>query len=231
MSKDEEVLFVADTYNHKLKKVSIAENHISTLSLPSSDTTDGEKSICFNEPAGLCVSSDGKKLYLADTNNHCVKVLKLGSDYSVQSINKLNLNMDEKTLNNEGIKHQIFERQGIVVNSQGGKIIFSISIKFANGLKLTEDAPQKWMVKLPDVTWSCVPSSGDTMKDIDVVVSVPRGKNGQIDFVFDVVTCTSETCLPKIFVVRVPIQLKSNNATSVNTNVNVTLDPNNIQVN
>lgn len=35
---------------------------------------------CFNEPGGVCVGSGGKLLYVADTNNHQVKVLDLASE-------------------------------------------------------------------------------------------------------------------------------------------------------
>lgn len=31
----------------------------------------------FNEPGGLCVAADGRLLYVADTNNHQIKVLDL----------------------------------------------------------------------------------------------------------------------------------------------------------
>ncbi|KAL0179324.1 hypothetical protein M9458_024766, partial [Cirrhinus mrigala] len=31
----------------------------------------------FNEPGGLCLGEGGKLLYVADTNNHCIKVLDL----------------------------------------------------------------------------------------------------------------------------------------------------------
>jgi len=34
---------------------------------------------CFNEPGGICVGDGGKLLYVADTNNHQVKVLDLFS--------------------------------------------------------------------------------------------------------------------------------------------------------
>ena len=34
---------------------------------------------CFNEPGGICVGDSGKLLYVADTNNHQVKVLDLSS--------------------------------------------------------------------------------------------------------------------------------------------------------
>lgn len=33
----------------------------------------------FNEPGGLCVGDNGKLLYVADTNNHQIKVLDLSS--------------------------------------------------------------------------------------------------------------------------------------------------------
>lgn len=31
----------------------------------------------FNEPGGMCVDEGRKLLYVADTNNHCIKVLDL----------------------------------------------------------------------------------------------------------------------------------------------------------
>lgn len=34
---------------------------------------------CFNEPGGICAGDGGKLLYVADTNNHQVKVLDLAS--------------------------------------------------------------------------------------------------------------------------------------------------------
>ena len=34
---------------------------------------------CFNEPGGICVGADEKFLYIADTNNHRVKILDLAS--------------------------------------------------------------------------------------------------------------------------------------------------------
>lgn len=34
---------------------------------------------CFNEPGGICVGDGGKLLYVADTNNHQIKVLDLES--------------------------------------------------------------------------------------------------------------------------------------------------------
>ena len=31
----------------------------------------------FSEPGGLCVDCEGKSLFIADTNNHCIRVVDL----------------------------------------------------------------------------------------------------------------------------------------------------------
>lgn len=36
-----------------------------------------EDSVQFDEPGGVCVSPDGHYLYVADTNNHAIRVVDL----------------------------------------------------------------------------------------------------------------------------------------------------------
>jgi DNA-binding beta-propeller fold protein YncE len=68
-------LYVADTYNHKIKIVD-PEKKTSTTFLGDgkSGATNG-KAARFYEPGGLAVM-DGK-LYIADTNNHLIRVVDL----------------------------------------------------------------------------------------------------------------------------------------------------------
>ncbi len=69
------VLYVADTYNHRIKRIGLETLQAATLAgdgRPGAD--DGPFGTArFNEPRGLAVM-DGK-LYVADTNNHAVRVL------------------------------------------------------------------------------------------------------------------------------------------------------------
>jgi DNA-binding beta-propeller fold protein YncE len=71
------VLYVADTYNHKIKQVSPATRAVLTLfGTGRSRHDDGpHNAATFSEPSGLSLA--GTKLYIADTNNHAIRVAEL----------------------------------------------------------------------------------------------------------------------------------------------------------
>ena len=73
------VLYIADTYNNKIKKVYPAtRGATSYLGSGSPGRDDGPgASATFHEPAGLSVAAG--KLYIADTNNHAVRIADLES--------------------------------------------------------------------------------------------------------------------------------------------------------
>lgn len=71
------LLFVADTYNNKIKTVDVTKKAAKTY-LGSGETglRDGDAPL-FYEPGGVSVA-DGK-LYVADTNNHAIRVVDLAT--------------------------------------------------------------------------------------------------------------------------------------------------------
>ncbi|MDG2381061.1 MAG: thioredoxin-like domain-containing protein [Pirellulaceae bacterium] len=73
-------LFVADTYNNKVKVIDLSEATISTLTNPA----DNDQPFLFNEPAGLSFAAG--KLYVADTNNHRIRVLNLLEPSQIQDL-------------------------------------------------------------------------------------------------------------------------------------------------
>ena len=73
----EDTLYVADTYNNRIKRVDPAKKTAKTF-LGSGDEglKDGPASAArFDEPGGLSVAAG--KLYIADTNNHVIRVADL----------------------------------------------------------------------------------------------------------------------------------------------------------
>ncbi len=72
-----DVLFIADTYNHRIKRMSLAT--LQVLNVAGSGrkgSADGRaQDAAFNEPAGLAVA--GNTVWVADTNNHSIRVIDL----------------------------------------------------------------------------------------------------------------------------------------------------------
>ncbi len=76
-------LYVADTYNNKIKEIDLEQLVIKTIA------GDGQPGLAdqpagFDEPAGLSVAEGG--LYVADTNNHAIRVIDLERNYAVRTL-------------------------------------------------------------------------------------------------------------------------------------------------
>lgn len=69
-------LWVADTYNHKIKRVDPHTGDCKTVLGSSAGFQDGQaKNSRFFEPSGLSIINS--HLYIADTNNHVIRLVNL----------------------------------------------------------------------------------------------------------------------------------------------------------
>ena len=71
------VLYIADTYNHKIKLLDPAQKTVKTLFGKAEPGYADGKDAAFNEPGGLSYADS--KLYIADTNNSVIRVADLTS--------------------------------------------------------------------------------------------------------------------------------------------------------
>ena len=70
-------LYLADAYNNKIKRIELATGQVTTLfGSGEPGLADGSGALAqFHEPGGLSVAGD--RVYIADTNNHAVRVADL----------------------------------------------------------------------------------------------------------------------------------------------------------
>ena len=80
-------LYVADTYNNKVKELDPGTGICRTLAgsgkVGRVDAAEG-LAATFNEPAGITAA--GGKLYVADTNNHAIRVVELAPPNRVSTL-------------------------------------------------------------------------------------------------------------------------------------------------
>jgi len=76
-------LYVADTYNNKVKRIDPQTGEVRTIAGDGQPgSTDSPPR--FNEPAGIAAAGD--KLYVADTNNHAIRVVDLSHNAKVSTL-------------------------------------------------------------------------------------------------------------------------------------------------
>ncbi|KAK7110465.1 hypothetical protein V1264_014334 [Littorina saxatilis] len=81
-------LLVADSYNHKIKSVDIKTKQCTTVlgtGAPGHVAGGDSSSVQLNEPGGLCVDTQGQLVYIADTNNHSIRVL----DWNTKTVSQV----------------------------------------------------------------------------------------------------------------------------------------------
>ncbi|KAM6306256.1 NHL repeat-containing protein 2 [Aegotheles albertisi] len=164
--KKRKLLYVADSYNHKIKVVDPKMKNCATLAgtgEASNVTGSSFTQSTFNEPGGLCVEEHGRLMYVADTNNHQIKVLDLETkilsmlpilnpeacdvpdNLPVQKDKTANLPKLPKSAPN-------IQLPSLTV-APGQTIQFLLKLTLPPDSKLNEEAPSAWFITAEDNTW------------------------------------------------------------------------------
>ncbi|XP_076855410.1 NHL repeat-containing protein 2 [Brachyhypopomus gauderio] len=159
------VLYVADSYNHKVKAVEPKSKQCKTLAgtgQPGDDFGTGFTQCSFNEPGGLSVAEGGKLLYVADTNNHRIKVL----DLETQTVSLFPVSMEEvdsvrPNRTSAGLLGKVPKlprsspqvRMAALAVSAGQTVNLLLHLALPAGTKLTEAAPSFWSLSAEGNEW------------------------------------------------------------------------------
>jgi thiol-disulfide isomerase/thioredoxin len=138
-------LYVADTYNSKIKTVDPATGTTATLAGTGKAGHDDEPA-SFDEPAGI--SAAAGKLYVADTNNHLVRVVDLATK-RVSTLPIAGLKppepTDEKTRSLAGAIEEKIE--SATVRAEDDAVRLSIEIELPPGYKINPLAPMAYRLE------------------------------------------------------------------------------------
>ncbi len=140
-------VLIADTYNHKIKLLDVEKRTVTTfLGTGKSGQSDG-KIPTFYEPAGLSIADE--KLFVADTNNHAIRVVDLKTKVvSTLKINGLTPPIeikDEAGNFSPNVNETKLEKRYVAANA-ANSLIFNI--KLPAGYHLNQSAPQRYEVSV-----------------------------------------------------------------------------------
>ncbi|XP_066549239.1 NHL repeat-containing protein 2 isoform X2 [Amia ocellicauda] len=156
-------LYAADSYNHKIKVVDPKSKQCATLAgtgEASNDVGPGFSQSTFNEPGGLHVGESGRILYVADTNNHQIKILDLDTlTVSVLPVLAEEV-VDAFVKPSTAVKKMLklpkstpkIEMSPLSVSS-GQNVQIQLSLKLPAGTKLTKEAPSFWALSAEGDEW------------------------------------------------------------------------------
>ncbi|XDV44331.1 hypothetical protein PO909_012631 [Leuciscus waleckii] len=191
-NEDSSLLYVADSYNHKIKEVDPKTKQCRLLAgtgEAGNGIGPGFLESSFNEPGGLCVGEGGKLLYVADTNNHHIKVLDLETKtvslFPIVGKPEVDSILTTATSNTPAVKKlpklpksaPVLTMPSITVSS-GQSVTLLLKLALPTGTKLTEEAPSFWSLSAEGNEWllegrAVTGSIGDLSEPISIVSSIP----------------------------------------------------------
>jgi hypothetical protein len=153
-------LYVADTYNHKVKAIDLKSLECKTIAGTGKpgreDDVVGTQATLF-EPAGL--SYAGGKLYVADTNNHLIRMIDLANQNAVSTLKLAGLTPPDaaapkiagaaKKPDFDDAKQESFAQATLKPDAEG-KIHLAVKLALPKGYKINPLAPMRYYVEAVD---------------------------------------------------------------------------------
>ena len=183
-------LYVTDTYNSKIKAVDLDSEAVSTRWGDTPGWWDGDTPL-FYEPGGIDVL--GTTLYVADTNNHSVRVIDLDSG-EVSTLVPSGIEAFMPGPDSDGYAGTVVEYEPLRFGI--GPAAISLDVVLPGGYKVNPDAPSRFVWTVEGEGMTVAPDASGTVIDpafprtFDVHLTEGKGVlTGDISVVY----CQAET--------------------------------------
>ena len=148
---ENEFILVADTYNNCLKKIEVTSKKSTKLL--------SNNSVLLNEPSGICIDHENNRIFIADTNNHSIKIapqFDINSEHVI--IEEFPIRFD-----NTAVQTPKIEELKIVDESSKSWLLYA-----SFGFKLNLNADNNWKVL---INGSSNSSQRGTFTNSDLIAS------------------------------------------------------------
>lgn len=238
---EEKRLYVADSYNHKIKVVDPMSKSCATFAGSGTPGKADSKDLSlawFNEPGGLSVAPGGKEIFIADTNNHAIRVLDLVKK-SVKELPIVFSNTGSTTeVDSKSTVTSIASKRAVTIDvpaveaSQASTLAVTLNIRLPPGHKLTEDAPSCYQaylseqgMELKELTrvTSLDPSLSFPVSIATILASSPENPTIRVEAV--IYYCSNAgVCLMKSLVYLIPLKVSSESKSTIELSLGYSLE-------
>ncbi|OLE50826.1 MAG: hypothetical protein AUG51_26095 [Acidobacteria bacterium 13_1_20CM_3_53_8] len=215
-------LFIADTYNHKIKELDTQSRTVRTFAGTGKPGQEDGAQSAFYEPGGLSVANG--KLYVADTNNHAVRVVDLKTKQTSTLVIKglrppaTNAQVEAQDSNQLAPNAEEIKLQPQRLHAQTDATL-QIEVALPTGYHVNTLAPNRYQISIESGAQSLSTASGQkTLTQIEQNLSLPLrlplrslapGKS-ELRVALTIFYCREDntgTCLIKTLVWRVPVEV------------------------
>jgi sugar lactone lactonase YvrE len=209
-------LLIADTYNHKIKELDPKQKRVRSLFGTGKPGQHDGSSSSFYEPGGLALAND--KLYIADTNNHAIRVVDLKTrQSSTLRINGLTPPAKNFAASESAVAPNAEEIEAPAQQLRAGtNATLEINVALPEGYHLNPLAPQRYKISVEDGKNISIDEkvASRSAKDLKLPLRIPLNATaaGQANVKAQVTLfyCREDntgTCRIKTLVWHIPVQV------------------------
>ncbi len=216
-------VYVADSYNNKIKAIDVRRAAAATL-VGTGKPGDSDSEGSFYEPGGLSVA--GEMLYVADTNNHAIRVVDLKSK-AVRTLALEGVTAPKPPARAPKFNNPAVTKLGATKVKPGAAVTLDVAVDLP-GYKLAPEAPLTYLVESPDKLGILGSGVSPTGAKVDPAtptfqVAVPLAKPGAagetipLKFSLSAFVCSKDGgfCTVKNFVWEIPVEFADDGAARV----------------